>query len=752
MDAGATPNRKLLAYRLSDGTRLSDQDTLLSLDNHDPQAIWSDGAHVWASDGDDHVVYAYALDDGSGATISAKHFHPWASIDPPQGLWSDGRVMYMARPGASKVYAYSVTTRAAHFRRDIELDPENTDGGGIWSDGETMWVLDTADAYVYAYDLRYQDSDYEAVTVYRKPSAEFRPSPQNDALGAGFTGHGLRVWIIDATDDPLYAYGLRNTPPTFPQSTVALDISETSGGDNCLSTVPFATNADDDTPSYSLGGPGADRFAFDSETRQINTAAGTANLQKGDRYSLTVHVTDGKSLLYGSDGSLDDSVGINVHVWENANPRFRGPSRIGLSFAESIRPGAPVAEIGVSDPDGDELQFSLANVAHGYTSQPFAYEDGRLRLQADKTLNFEHRNHYQLRLSVKDNKDLDGQPHAVWDDSVLIDIYLINVAETGRMTLNSANPAVGAKLVATLTDPTGIIIDPDHSVNWVLQKSETGVPGSWSQISSVDQDSASFEYTPVDADAGHFLRVTAHYWDRQNDSARRNLHSVTPNPVSSAEPTNVSPAFDEGASTTRTVAENAAHNDTIGTAIAATDSDEGDTLTYGLTGIDAGRFSIDDSCGQISLGAHTELNYEAKDSYSISVQVRDSKDAHGDPDTERDAQIAVTVQVTNVDETGVIASSTDGPLLNVALTAALSDPDGSVSGLVWQWQRANADAPDNWTAVGGATSDRYTHRMPMSAGSFGPGLPTPTAPAPPAQLRPPTRLRSSSRAKPPAVR
>ncbi len=425
MGAGATPNRKLLAYLLSDGTRLSDQDTLLSQDNHDPQAIWSDGAHVWSSDGDDHVVYAYALDDGSGATISAKHFHPWASIDPPQGLWSDGRVMYMARPGASKVYAYSVTTRAAHFRRDIELDPENTDGGGIWSDGETMWVLDTADAYVYAYDLRYQDSDYEAVTVYRKPSAEFRPSPQNDALGAGFTGHGFRVWIIDATDDPLYTYGLRNTPPTFPQSTVALDISETSGGDNCVGAVPFATDADDDTPSYSLGGPGADRFAFDSGTRQINTAEGTANLQKGDRYSLTVYVTDGKNLLDGSDGSPDDSVGIKVHVWENANSRFRGPSRIGLSFVESIRPGAPVAEIGVSDPDDDELQFSPANVAHGYTSQPFAYEDGRLRLQADKTLNFEHRNHYQLRLSVKDNKDLDGQPHAVWDDSVLIDIYLI---------------------------------------------------------------------------------------------------------------------------------------------------------------------------------------------------------------------------------------------------------------------------------------------------------------------------------------
>ena len=50
---------------------------------------------------------------------------------------------------------------------------------------------------------------------------------------------------------------------------------------------------------------------------------------------------------------------------------------------------------------------------------------------------------------------------------------------------------------------------------------------------------------------------------------------------------NRAPVFTDGASTTRSIIENTASGTNIGTAIAATDPDTGDTLTCSLGGTDA---------------------------------------------------------------------------------------------------------------------------------------------------------------------
>ena len=56
--------------------------------------------------------------------------------------------------------------------------------------------------------------------------------------------------------------------------------------------------------------------------------------------------------------------------------------------------------------------------------------------------------------------------------------------------------------------------------------------------------------------------------------------------------TNTAPVFTEGASTTRSVAENTPANVNIGTSVAATDA-ENDTLTYTFSGTDAASFNIE---------------------------------------------------------------------------------------------------------------------------------------------------------------
>ena len=80
----------------------------------------------------------------------------------------------------------------------------------------------------------------------------------------------------------------------------------------------------------------------------------------------------------------------------------------------------------------------------------------------------------------------------------------------------------------------------------------------------------------------------------------RRLKTANPNlNISNIDLTNNIPVFTDGASTTRSIAENTASGVNIGTAVSATDGDTDDTLTYSLSGTDAESFSIVSSSGQL---------------------------------------------------------------------------------------------------------------------------------------------------------
>ena len=105
---------------------------------------------------------------------------------------------------------------------------------------------------------------------------------------------------------------------------------------------------------------------------------------------------------------------------------------------------------------------------------------------------------------------------------------------------------------------------------------------------------------------------------------------------------NVAPEF-PSATTSRTVAENTAAGGDIGNPVAANDAN-GDALTYALSGTDAASFDIDTASGQLMTLA--ALDYETKDTYSVTVAASDSG---GLSDS-----IDVTITVTDVDEAPVI--------------------------------------------------------------------------------------------------
>ena len=76
----------------------------------------------------------------------------------------------------------------------------------------------------------------------------------------------------------------------------------------------------------------------------------------------------------------------------------------------------------------------------------------------------------------------------------------------------------------------------------------------------------------------------------------------------------------------------------------------------------------------------------------------------------------MTVIVTNVDEEGVVTLSSAQPQVGAALSATLTDPDGSVSGVTWQWA-SSPDGATGWSSIDGAVADSYTP-VAGDAGSY----------------------------------
>ena len=177
------------------------------------------------------------------------------------------------------------------------------------------------------------------------------------------------------------------------------------------------------------------------------------------------------------------------------------------------------------------------------------------------------------------------------------------------------------------------------------------------------------------------------------------LFAALPSTFSPQDPvfaqSNNPPAFasDEA---TRTVGENTPWLQNIGGPVTATDGDD-DPLTYSLENAGTSHFTIVRSTGQLQTGS--ALNFEAQSVYTVKVIATD-------PSGAKDS-ITVTINVTDVDEPGTVSLSWKQPQVDTVLTATLTDPDGDISGVTWQWAKSSSKT-GTYTDISGETSASYT--------------------------------------------
>ena len=344
--------------------------------------------------------------------------------------------------------------------------------------------------------------------------------------------------------------------------------------------------------------------------------------------------------------------------------------------------GAPVMAM---DADGDTLMYSLS----GTDMASFDIDSATGQLMTKAALNFEAKSTYTVMVGVKDNRDADGSEDMAEtaDNYTTVTINVMDVDEAG-VTFDLAQPVVGVAVMAEVMDPDGVLNEL-----WQWASSSTGADGTWDDILDAQQDS----YAPVEADGDMYLRALVNYEDRHGTPK---IESAVSGQVISVG----SPAFADDAVAALEVAENTAAGVDIGDAFTATDAD-GDTPVYALTGTDAAAFAFDTATGQLMTSA--DLDYEMQDTYTVIVEVRDNEDAVGEADATEaaDDTVMVTITVGNADEPGTVTLMPISPVVGGMVTAELSDEDGEVSNVGWQWAR---QTDTGYEDISEATSVSYT--------------------------------------------
>ena len=140
----------------------------------------------------------------------------------------------------------------------------------------------------------------------------------------------------------------------------------------------------------------------------------------------------------------------------------------------------------------------------------------------------------------------------------------------------------------------------------------------------------------------------------------------------------------------------------------ATDPENDITIAWSLMGADAGKFNIGNqeggTPGQLTFKASPDFEVQgdanSDNAYEVTIAATDSDGNRSTSD--------VSITVNNLEELGTVTLSRTQPRVGVPVRATLTDPDGNISSLAWQWYNDTID--DNvltQDAIEGATSDTY---------------------------------------------
>ena len=535
-------------------------------------------------------------------------------------------------------------------------DPDEGVTGAVWqwersSDGNTDW------AGIETSSPSYTPVDGD-VGYHLRARASY-----TDGHGPGKTAQAASTQAVQAG---------ANRPPEFDSATVTREVPEnTEAGENIGAPVTANDPDTGDTPAYTLEGADLDSFDIDSASGQIQTKSGvTYDHEVKSSYSVTVKADDNN----GGTATID----VTITVADvNEPPEFDSAAAT-REVPENTEAGGNIgAPVTATDPDtGDTPAYTLEGA--DLDSFDIDSASGQIQTKSGVTYDHEVKSSYSVTVKADDNN---GGTATI---DVTITVADVNEppefsVETASRTIaenTTTGVAIGAPVTAT--DP-----DTGDTPAYTLEGAD---------LDSFDIDSASGQIqTKSGVTYDHEVKSSYSVTVKADDN---NGGTATIDVTITVADVNEPPEFDSAAAT-REVPENTEAGENIGDPVTAADPDTGDTPAYTLGGTDANFFDIDTSTGQLQ--THAALDYETKSSYTVTVTASDGA---------LTATVDVTVTVTNIDEAGTVALSTNQPPARAEITAALTDPDEGVTGAVWQWERSS-DGNTDWAGIE-TSSPSYT--------------------------------------------
>ena len=403
----------------------------------------------------------------------------------------------------------------------------------------------------------------------------------------------VTVAVTDVNEPPMVT---GNATPSVPENTTAV-------------ATYSATDPEGDVLTYFLSGPDASSFLIRPATGAL-LAWADLDYETQATYSVTVEVLDRRDSAGRINASADAMLMVSIML---TNEEEFGTLTLS---SDQTQVGTQLTAT-LTDPDGGITgqSWSWERSRNGSDWSPIANAaEGRYTpVQADL-------NHY-LRVTVQYSDGHDSGKR----------LQQVSNHRTVARSLNNQPPAFDNSKFersvpenSTADTTVGIAVVASDPENRTLSYRLSGdnnftIDSATGQIRVASGAALDHERQPT-----HTVVVTA------SDPSKA---SATATGTISVGDVNEPPVFDM-ATISLEVVEDAEEGDSVGRPVAATD-DDGDQLSYSLNG--GGPLAIDETTGQIVVGANAVLDPSFQDTYSVTVEARD-------PDFARDT-IDVTIKV-----------------------------------------------------------------------------------------------------------
>ena len=657
---------EVLAYsRANPGERDSDEDFTLAATNTAPRGmevfhINDELRIMYVVDHDAGEVFVYDNLDGGPITFSTSSENYVLHEDnaSPTGLWLTGAKMYVADDEDDKIFAYEMGVneyRLPQYDINDLSRVGNSDPAGISSDWRWVYVVDSVDKTIYAYE--YPETPFEPVTVH---------GPSEITVDENSTTTGKFYYSMDPNPDPNND-GATNTPAYIGLFNLRTD-------DRIFNLVHHENN--------DAGTREDDNFelVFSVSPRGYYEDPNYEDPKDTDEDNVYELIISGNSRGFPY---AYFPVRVTIEDVQPEKPFFREKPTI-RDVAETTPPGRWIRPpIEAVNPDNEETHvYSLG----GTDADSFDISTSTGHIITKEPLDASSTSTYSVTVSIRDNE---GPATSTVDDTIEVTINIFEgPVVSGPSSKDYAENDTQDVAQFTATNPG------NGTLEWSLEGDDAGdftIDGTNTSATLRFATPPDYE-NEADQDTNNEYEIVV---VARDGSLRGDLAvTVTVTDVNEA------PAF-PSSSTSRDVDEGDQAGRDVGAPVTASDPDDGETLTYSLSGTDSGSFDINSSTGQIQ--AKAALDFEDKQTYSVRVEVRDSKDANGDADEATDDTIAVTINVQDVNDPPVLSGSSTVDYLENGRgpvgTYTATDPESQPI----NWGLSGSDE-DEFTIPGGVLS------------------------------------------------